>query len=86
MQKYLSEPTIRKTDSGVRYYSTAIPVVPSLADINYTVVSVLGDRWDTLAYKYLGSAKFWYVLASANNGANGSMFIKPGTVITIPEV
>lgn len=86
MKKYLSDPVIRKTEDGVRYYTTVVPTIPDESFVNYTIVSTLGDRWDTLAYKYLGSAKFWYVLASANNGANGSIFIKPGTVVTIPEV
>ena len=45
----------------------------------------MGDRWDTLAYKYLGSATLWYVIANANNSLNGSIFIKPGNVIKIPE-
>lgn len=86
MAKYLIEPTVTKTETGKRYYTTALPAYQEISSINYTITSVIGDRWDTLAYKYLGSAKFWYVLANANRGANGSIFIKPGTVITIPEV
>ena len=45
----------------------------------------IGDRWDTLAYKYLGNAALWYVIANANNSLNGSIFIKPGTLVTIPQ-
>lgn len=86
MSKYLTDPAIRKTDEGVRYYGTVIPTTPTKEFIGYTIVSIIGDRWDTLAYKYLGSARYWYILANANGGANGSIFIKPGTTVTIPEV
>jgi nucleoid-associated protein YgaU len=86
MAKYINNITIQKTDSGKRYYTSAIPMADIPRPIEYEHVARLGDRWDTIAYKYLGNAKYWYVVARANNGVNGSMFIKPGTVIIIPEV
>lgn len=85
MKKYLIEPIVSKTDAGKRYYTTGVPSTPEISEISYTVTSVMGDRWDTLAYKYLGSAKYWHILANANNGIDGSIFIKPGTIVTIPE-
>lgn len=86
MGKYLTDPIIRKTDSGTRYYGTVIPATPNKDFIGYTITTVMGDRWDTLAYKYLGSPKYWYILAIANESVNGSIFIKPGSIVTIPEV
>ena len=85
MARYLIDPVIRKTDAGKRYYGTVIPVNPIETTIQYTHTARIGDRWDTLAYKYLGSAKLWYVIANANNSLNGSIFIKPGTTVIIPE-
>lgn len=85
MSKYITDATIKKTDEGKRYYTTVIPVDSVEEDINYTYTSRMGDRWDTIAYKYLGNAALWYVIANANNGLNGSIFIKPGTIITIPQ-
>lgn len=85
MARYQNDVFVNKTDDGKRYYSSAIPVDPLVDDLEYIHKSRIGDRWDTLAYKYLGSAKLWYVIANANGGLNGSIFIKPGTLITIPQ-
>lgn len=86
--RYLNNIFIKKTDTGKRYYSSAIladPVIPDeLEQITYT--TRLGDRWDTVAYKFFGSATKWYELANANGGANGSIFIEPGTVLIIPTI
>lgn len=86
MAKYINEPTVIKNDDGIKHYNSAIPQNPVDQFINYTYTARIGDRWDLLAYKYLGNAKYWYILANANGKINGSMFIEPGTTITIPEV
>lgn len=86
MARYQDSVSIRLTDSGKRYYSTAIPDNPAPVNtISYTYTTRIGDRWDTIAYKYLGSAALWYMVANANNKLDGSIFIKPGTTIVIPE-
>lgn len=72
-------------ESGKRYYSSAIPEDYIPPQIQYTHKARMGDRWDTIAYKYLGNAALWYKIANANGGLNGSIFIKPGTTIVIPE-
>jgi nucleoid-associated protein YgaU len=86
MARYKSLLTTGRMDSGKRYYETVIPDDPTVEDFQYKYTARMGDRWDTIAYKYLGAASLWYVLANANGGLNGSIFITPGTVITIPEV
>lgn len=86
MARYQDTVFVTTTDSGKRYYSSAIPVDPMpVGAVAYTYTTSIGDRWDTIAYKYLGSAALWYVVANANDGLNGSIFIKPGTTIVIPE-
>jgi hypothetical protein len=85
MPRYQNTITVKKTDEGNRYYTSVIPVDPTEDQIQYTHEARMGDRWDTIAYKYLGSAALWYVVANANNGLNGSIFIKPGTIIIIPQ-
>jgi len=86
MAKYQNKIFIATTEQGKRYYTSAVPDEINITPIEYQYKARIGDRWDTLAYKYLGAAKYWYILAKANGGVNGSIFIKPGTVITIPEV
>lgn len=85
MARYINPPAISKTETGKRYYSTVIPVNPVEEPFTYEYEARVGDRWDTIAYKYLGNAALWYVVANANGGLNGSIFIKPGTIIKIPE-
>jgi hypothetical protein len=86
MTRYITPPTILRTDEGKRIYSTVIPDTINLEDFPYEYEARVGDRWDTIAYKYLGSATLWYRVANYNNSLNGSIFIKPGTIIKIPEV
>ncbi len=85
MARYINNILIRQTEEGKRYFTSAIPSKPIVGQIEYTYTARVGDRWDSLAFRFLGSATYWYALAAVNGGANGSIFIKPGTVITIPE-
>lgn len=85
MPRYLNDIFINRTEQEKRYYSSAIPDNPATDELEYVHEARMGDRWDTLAYKYLGSAALWYVIANANSGLNGSIFIKPGTLVTIPQ-
>lgn len=86
MTRYIESPRVANTETGKRYYTTVIPANPKQERIEYQYQARIGDRWDTIAYKYLGNAALWYVVANANNALNGSIFIKPGTIIKIPEV
>jgi nucleoid-associated protein YgaU len=86
MPRYQNRITTTQTDSEKTYYTSAIPVNPVEEQLQYQHTTRLGDRWDTLAYKYLGNAALWYVIANANNSLNGSIFIKPGTLIIIPQI
>ena len=87
MPRYKNNIFVAKMDSGKRYYTSAIPSdQPEPTEPQFTHKARVGDKWDTLAYKYLGSASLWYVIAAANNQLNGSIFIKPGTIVVIPEV
>jgi phage tail protein X len=84
MTRYINQLLIKKTDQGKRYYSTVIPRDTIDEEFPREYTTQVGDRWDSLAYRYYGSAKLWYKLAAINGGANGSIFTKPGTVIKIP--
>ena len=86
MARYLEDPTILRTDSGKRYYSTVVPETYTSSTFPLKVTARLGDRWDTLAYRFLGNAALWYAIANANGGANVSIFISPGTEVIIPEI
>jgi hypothetical protein len=84
--RYLIPPRILKTEDGTRYYETVVPENPTQQQFGFVHIARVGDRWDTIAYKYLRNASLWYLVANANGGLNGSIFIKPGTRILIPEL
>jgi nucleoid-associated protein YgaU len=86
MLRYTTIPKIDKTDTGKRYYGTVIPKVPVLSEFPREYTAQIGDRWDSIAYKFYKNPAKWYKLAIANDAVNGSIFIKPGTVIKIPEL
>lgn len=85
MSKYKTVVTVDTTDSGKSYYTSGIlqGYTPIETDFSYT--AKVGDRWDFISNLYYGSPKYWYVLARANNGLNGSLFITPGARIIIPQ-
>jgi nucleoid-associated protein YgaU len=86
MPRYQNRINREKTETGKSYYSSAIPVDPIEEQIQYQHRARIGDRWDTLAYKYLGNPALWYVIANANSALNGSIFIKPGSTVIIPQL
>lgn len=64
--------------------STIYPKIePSDNDI--FVVSNVGDRLDLLAFQYYGDATMWWVIANANQIGKGTLNIKPGTQLRIPQ-
>lgn len=64
--------------------STVLPHIPkSPSDIYIT--SIFGDRLDMLAHKYYGDVTLWWIIAHANQLGKGSLHIKPGTQIRIPN-
>lgn len=86
MARYQNKINIVRQENSFAYYTTAIPSNPVEEQFVYQHTARIGDRWDTLAYKYLGNAALWYVIANANTSLNGSIFIKPGTLVTIPQI
>ena len=85
MAKYINDRIVLRTETGKRYYNTLVPQTPRIEENPREYTTKAGDRWDGLAYEFYGTPALWYRLAIANNYVNGSMFIKPGTILIIPE-
>lgn len=85
MEKYTTRLNIDSTKK-IPYYSTAIlSTIPS-EDIPFYYIVQDGDRLDTLSYKFYKTPDNWWILAKANNLANGSMAVPIGTKLFIPNV
>tara|TARA_Y100000034_G_scaffold75952_1_gene91217 strand:- start:331 stop:636 length:306 start_codon:yes stop_codon:yes gene_type:complete len=64
--------------------STILPSIP-LSSADIYIYSKFGDRLDTLAFKYYDDVSLWWIIAKANHLGQGSLNIKPGTQIRIPQ-
>lgn len=85
MERYTTPVTVDRT-KRIPYYNTAIPTRVPSEDIPFYYVVQDGDRLDTLSYKFYKTTANWWVLAKANNLANGSMAVPIGTRLFIPNI
>lgn len=74
------------TTKGIPYYKTTIPMQIPQEEIPFYYLSQDGDRFDTLSYKFYGTPDLWWVIAKANNLADGSMAPPEGTRLFIPNI
>jgi len=69
---------------GRRYRGTVTyPSIP-LSENDTYVITVGGDRYDTLAHEFYNDSRLWWVIASANNADRDTINITPGTQLRIP--
>jgi hypothetical protein len=83
--RYIKVETKTRPD-GKLVYQSCIPksiVVNELNDIQIVVSET--DRMDVIANNVYGSAMDWWKIAAANKRTNGSLHLKPGTTIFIPQ-
>lgn len=72
-------------DMGRRFRKTVkLPIIEPSEDDIY-IIGVVGDRLDTLAYKYYGRSSYWWIIARANNIGNGDLVVPVGKQLRIPQ-
>jgi nucleoid-associated protein YgaU len=75
----------RLSNSGKRYKVNPIyPSIP-LSENDTYVITVGGDRYDTLAHEFYNDSRLWWIIASANNADRDTINITPGTQLRIPS-
>jgi len=85
MERYTTRLNI-DVSKKIPYYTTVIPTKIPSENIPFYYVTQDGDRLDILSYKFYGTPNNWWVLAKANNLANGSIGIPIGTRLFIPNI
>ena len=85
LKKYEQDFETLQTNLGNRFYSTNILSQIPVDAFQFKIISQDGDRFDTLAAQYYKDASKWWIIAKANNLANGTMMIPGGTEIIIPS-
>ncbi len=75
----LTDPeTKRRYLRGVKY-----PPIP-FDDNDIYIITVAGDRVDSLSYDYYGNVDDYWIIISANNLPGDSIFVRPNTQLRIP--
>ena len=67
------------------YYQTVRYPKIERHETDIYVITVQGDRLDSLSWKYYGDTTFWWVIAKANNMGKGSLTLDAGKQIRIPQ-
>ena len=64
---------IRRDSNNKRYYRpTVIPNIP-IKDTDIFMYPILGDRFDTIAYRQYGDSTLWWIIAKANGYIKGEL-------------
>lgn len=68
------------------YYATSIPTRIPTETVPFYYRVREGERLDTISFKFYNTANNWWVIAKANNLANGTIGVPAGTVLRIPTI
>lgn len=85
MDRYIN-PLEVDTSKTIPFYKTDIVSTIPQEDIPFYYVSQEGDRLDTISSIFYNTPDNWWVLAKANNLANGTIAIPAGTKLFIPNL
>jgi hypothetical protein len=85
MNKYQDTINIDYT-KGAPYYETVIPtrIQPEVVPFYYT--TYINERLDNISSKFYKTPNNWWIIAKANNLANGTLAVPAGTKLFIPNV
>lgn len=88
MKRYNGNKVNRKKNldgpSPQYYRSTFYPKIDKHESDIY-VITVQGDRLDSLAWQYYGDTTMWWIIAKANNVGKGGLTLESGLQIRIPK-
>lgn len=67
----------------LRMETTIYPRIPASNDDLY-IIATAADRLDLLAKKYYGDSNMWWIIATANNLNDATIYLEPGQQLRIP--
>lgn len=85
MNKYQEDLTVDYT-KNIPYYQTALPEVVADEAVPFYYTARLGERLDNISQKFYKTPSKWWIIAKANNLANGTVAVTAGTKLFIPNV
>ena len=85
MNRYESTNQITGSNSFTRRYETTTYPQFSRKETDIYIITRKMERLDILANKYYDDARYWWVIARANNLGKGTLTIAAGQQIRIPQ-
>lgn len=85
MKKYQTDIKIDNT-KNIPYYETVLPSVIPDESVPFYYTTRGNQRLDTIANLFYKTPSKWWILAKANNLANGTVAVPDGTKLFIPNV
>lgn len=82
--RYRNNETKRTADGKLVYRSKFYKPIP-LKDDDIYIMTQQGDRLDSIAHKFYGDSRYWWILAAANNIHNAPLGIESGLVLRVPK-
>lgn len=85
MDKYTA-PLKVDTTKNIPYYETSIPSLIPTEDVPFYYIAQDGDRLDSISNLFYKTPDKWWVIAKANKIVNGTIAVRGGTKLLIPNV
>jgi len=85
MNKYESSLQIDAT-KGIPYYETSIPSPVPAETVPFYYTARINERLDNISNKFYNTPGNWWLIARANNLANGTVAVPAGTKLFIPNI
>jgi glucose-6-phosphate isomerase len=86
LNKYSNNLTINQLDNSPAYYNSVLLSSIPEESIPFYYTSKSGDRLDTISNLFYKTPSKWWIIAKANNLANGSIAVPAGLSLFIPNV
>ena len=74
----------KKVNKKMVFKPTLYPKIPLRDDDTY-IFTKESEKLEHISYRFYNTPEYWWVIAKANNISNGSIFLKPGRQLRIPQ-
>jgi hypothetical protein len=85
MKKYQNNLDIDYT-KNIPYYETTLPSSIPQESVPFYYTTRIDERLDNISNKFYKTPNNWWIIAKANNLANGTIAVPGGTQLFIPNV
>lgn len=85
INKYQSDLTI-DYNKVIPYYETVLPTEIPEESVPFYYTTHINERLDIISYKFYKTPNKWWIIAKANNLAEGTIAVSGGIKLFIPNI